>query len=156
MFKLLFETAWYSHSSCNWCIVLVMIDNFINSNTIEWVSMAEIKKENNAMTTQIFSQDCQKGRIFQRWKSGESRNHLLSVIWSQNTEVVMSAPSFPLPSGRIPAVGYGCWKVDREKAESLIETVIRTGYRHIDGACNYKNEREARIVNSQSRLQIWA
>ena len=68
----------------------------------------------------------------------------------------MSAPSFPLPSGRIPAVGYGCWKVDREKAESLIETVIRTGYRHIDGACNYKNEREARIVNSQSRLQIWA
>ena len=56
----------------------------------------------------------------------------------------MSAPSFPLPSGRIPAVGYGCWKVDREKAETLIETVIRTGYRHIDGACDYGNEREAR------------
>ena len=57
----------------------------------------------------------------------------------------MSTISFSLPSGRIPAVGYGCWKVDKEKAESLIESVITTGYRHIDGACNYKNEKEARV-----------
>ena len=34
--------------------------------------------------------------------------------------------------------------VDREKAESLIETVIKTGYRHIDGACDYGNEKEVR------------
>ena len=57
----------------------------------------------------------------------------------------MSTISFSLPSGRIPAVGYGCWKVDKEKAESLIESVIKTGYRHIDGACDYGNEKEERI-----------
>ena len=57
----------------------------------------------------------------------------------------MSPTTFALNAGRIPAVGFGCWKVDREKAESLIETVIRTGYRHIDGACDYGNEREERI-----------
>ena len=56
----------------------------------------------------------------------------------------MSPTTFALTAGRIPAVGFGCWKVDREKAESLMETVIRTGYRHIDGACDYGNEREAR------------
>ena len=57
----------------------------------------------------------------------------------------MSAPTFALATGRIPAVGFGCWKVDKGKAESLIETVIKTGYRHIDGACDYGNEREERI-----------
>jgi len=54
----------------------------------------------------------------------------------------MSATSFALSAGRIPAVGFGCWKVEKEKAESLIETVIKTGYRHIDGACDYGNEKE--------------
>ena len=49
-----------------------------------------------------------------------------------------------MPAGKIPAVGYGCWKVGREKAESLIESVIKAGYRHIDGACDYGNEKEAR------------
>jgi len=39
-------------------------------------------------------------------------------------------------------VGYGCWKVEKEKAESLIERVIKAGYRHIDGACDYGNEKE--------------
>lgn len=50
--------------------------------------------------------------------------------------------SFPVSSGRIPAVGYGCWKVSRDRATELVEGVIRAGYRHIDGACDYGNEKE--------------
>ena len=50
--------------------------------------------------------------------------------------------SFTVSSGRIPAVGYGCWKVPRDRATELVEGVIRAGYRHIDGACDYGNEKE--------------
>ena len=46
-------------------------------------------------------------------------------------------------SGRkIPSVGYGCWKLDKSKAADLVEAAIRDGYRHIDGACDYGNEKE--------------
>jgi len=50
--------------------------------------------------------------------------------------------TFPLMTGRMPAVGYGCWKVGTDKATELIEDVIKAGYRHIDGACDYGNEKE--------------
>lgn len=50
--------------------------------------------------------------------------------------------SFALPNGQMPAVGYGCWKVGKDNAADLIEKVIRLGYRHIDGACDYANEKE--------------
>ena len=48
--------------------------------------------------------------------------------------------SFDLPNGRMPAVGFGCWKVEKDAAADLIEKVIRLGYKHIDGA----NEKEVR------------
>eukprot|EP00092_Neocalanus_flemingeri_P107510 GFUD01137986.1.p1 GENE.GFUD01137986.1~~GFUD01137986.1.p1 ORF type:complete len:325 (-),score=73.88 GFUD01137986.1:187-1161(-) len=50
--------------------------------------------------------------------------------------------SFALPNGRMPAVGYGCWKIGKDTAADLIEKVIRLGYRHIDGASDYANEKE--------------
>ena len=49
-------------------------------------------------------------------------------------------------------MGYGCWKVEKEKAESLIESVIKAGYRHIDGACDYGNEKEARPARAMQML----
>jgi len=50
--------------------------------------------------------------------------------------------SFALPNGRMPAVGFGCWKVEKDATADLIEKVIKFGYRHIDGACDYANEKE--------------
>jgi len=50
--------------------------------------------------------------------------------------------SFPLSNGSMPAVGYGCWKVGKDVAADLVEKVIKLGYRHIDGACDYNNEKE--------------
>jgi len=55
---------------------------------------------------------------------------------------VASTLRLPLPNGSIPLVGYGCWKVDRANAADLVEKAIRMGYRHIDGACDYGNEKE--------------
>ena len=48
----------------------------------------------------------------------------------------------PLAKGAIPVLGYGCWKVDKAKAADIVESAIRMGYRHIDGACDYGNEKE--------------
>ncbi|OZJ05034.1 hypothetical protein BZG36_02124 [Bifiguratus adelaidae] len=43
---------------------------------------------------------------------------------------------------KMPKVGFGCWKVAPEQAASTIELAIRAGYRLIDGACDYGNEKE--------------
>ena len=74
-----------------------------------------------------------------------SEYRIRGVIFSdQHTAQAFSSvmTSFPVSSGRIPAVGYGCWKVSRDRATELVEGVIRAGYRHIDGACDYGNEKE--------------
>merc|ERR1712032_830906 len=55
---------------------------------------------------------------------------------------VVSTSRLALANGSIPLVGYGCWKVDRANAADLVEKAIRMGYRHIDGACDYGNEKE--------------
>src|SRR5947199_9476444 len=44
--------------------------------------------------------------------------------------------------GRLPAVGLGLWKVPRPAAAELVRQAIRTGYRHLDCACDYGNEAE--------------
>jgi D-xylose reductase len=43
---------------------------------------------------------------------------------------------------KLPAVGLGFWKVPRENAAELVVEAIRTGYRHLDCACDYGNEAE--------------
>jgi 2,5-diketo-D-gluconate reductase A len=58
----------------------------------------------------------------------------------------MTSPAFspvlPLLDGRsIPQLGLGVYKVDDAKAESLVAGAIELGYRHIDTAALYENER---------------
>src|SRR5262245_47177403 len=43
---------------------------------------------------------------------------------------------------RLPAVGLGFWKVPKPDAAELVRQAIRTGYRHLDCACDYGNEVE--------------
>jgi len=42
----------------------------------------------------------------------------------------------------IPIVGFGTWKLSKEKAKQAILDAIKTGYRHIDCASVYGNEKE--------------
>jgi hypothetical protein len=54
-----------------------------------------------------------------------------------------SVDSFALRSGdTMPKVGLGTWKIPKEiTADSIVEA-IRVGYRHLDCACDYGNEKE--------------
>lgn len=52
------------------------------------------------------------------------------------------APTLPLTSGaRIPHLGLGTWPLDDAGAEKAVATAIEGGYRLVDTAENYENER---------------
>ena len=46
-------------------------------------------------------------------------------------------------NSRMPAVGFGLWKIDRPDTASMVEASLRAGYRHLDSASDYGNEVEA-------------
>jgi D-xylose reductase len=51
--------------------------------------------------------------------------------------------SFPLKTGHhMPAIGAGMWKVDKPAVSQVVQQAIRSGYRHLDCACDYGNEAE--------------
>ena len=43
---------------------------------------------------------------------------------------------------KMPAVGFGCWKVDKDKCANVVYSAIKTGYRLLDEAAIYANEKE--------------
>ncbi len=43
---------------------------------------------------------------------------------------------------RIPALGFGTWQLSGKVAQSMVESALAIGYRHIDTAQMYGNERE--------------
>ena len=48
-----------------------------------------------------------------------------------------------LPTGaQMPSVGLGLWKIPKEQVADAVVEAIRAGYRHLDSACDYGNERE--------------
>jgi len=49
----------------------------------------------------------------------------------------------PLPSGgAIPLLGFGTWQITGPTARSATEAALAAGYRHLDTATVYRNERE--------------
>ena len=42
----------------------------------------------------------------------------------------------------MPAVGFGLWKLDNDKAADLVYSAIKSGYRHLDCAADYGNEKQ--------------
>jgi 2,5-diketo-D-gluconate reductase A len=54
-----------------------------------------------------------------------------------------SSPSVPLNDGHsIPALGFGVFKVAASETEQAVSAALQAGYRHIDTAAVYGNERE--------------
>ncbi|MDP3073632.1 MAG: aldo/keto reductase [Opitutaceae bacterium] len=52
-------------------------------------------------------------------------------------------PALTLPDGgQFPAVGLGFWKMPQPTTPALVHEAIRAGYRHLDCACDYGNERQ--------------
>ncbi|OBK76506.1 aldo/keto reductase [Mycobacterium sp. 1164985.4] len=55
----------------------------------------------------------------------------------------MASPSITLNDGNsIPQVGLGVWQTPPEDTERAVATAFEAGYRHIDTAAAYQNERE--------------
>lgn len=50
----------------------------------------------------------------------------------------------------IPAVGLGCWKIPRDACPALVKSAIEFGYRHLDCAADYGNEKEVGIGIKQA------
>ena len=43
----------------------------------------------------------------------------------------------------MPLIGYGCWKVDKQVCANVVYEAVKAGYRLIDEAADYGNEKEA-------------
>jgi diketogulonate reductase-like aldo/keto reductase len=55
----------------------------------------------------------------------------------------MSVPTLTLNNGvDIPAIGFGVYQAAPEETTAAVETALATGYRHVDTAAAYGNERE--------------
>lgn len=53
----------------------------------------------------------------------------------------MTTSAITLNTGApVPAIGLGLWKLANEAAPAMVEQAIRSGYRHLDSACDYGNE----------------
>ena len=51
-----------------------------------------------------------------------------------------SSASSPSSSSSIPMVGLGCWKM--KEPRSVVSKALEIGWRHVDSACDYGNEKE--------------
>ncbi|GAT10117.1 aldo/keto reductase [Mycolicibacterium novocastrense] len=65
----------------------------------------------------------------------------------------MASPSITLNDGNsIPQVGLGVWQTPPEDTERAVATALEAGYRHIDTAAAYRNEREVGEALKKSGL----
>ncbi|HXO51919.1 MAG TPA: aldo/keto reductase, partial [Mycobacterium sp.] len=65
----------------------------------------------------------------------------------------MAAPFITLNDGNsIPQVGLGVWQTPPEDTERAVATALDAGYRHIDTAAAYANEREVGSAVAKSGL----
>ena len=51
-------------------------------------------------------------------------------------------PSVTLSGGHMPQVGFGTWRLRGDQARAAVTAALSAGYRHIDTATMYANERE--------------
>lgn len=55
-------------------------------------------------------------------------------------EPALSVPTFEFPSGKMPAIGLGTWKMEDGSATPAVLEALKLGYRHVDCAPIYLNE----------------
>ena len=63
-------------------------------------------------------------------------------LWTdgQLHAMLMIEPLTLRSGAKMPVVGLGTWKIPREACKETVLEAIRTGYRHLDCACDYGNE----------------
>jgi 2,5-diketo-D-gluconate reductase A len=75
------------------------------------------------------------------------------------SEEPLSRASLKLPSGKeMPLLGFGTWQLKGKEASQATSWALETGYRHLDTATVYRNEREVGEALARSdvdRDSIW-
>src|SRR3954468_5749418 len=65
------------------------------------------------------------------------------MLTEPQTAVMPSIPTIPLNDGRpIPQLGFGVWQIEPEDTARAVSHALEIGYRHIDTAEMYGNERQ--------------
>ncbi|KAF7562645.1 hypothetical protein G7046_g1487 [Stylonectria norvegica] len=83
-----------------------------------------------------------------------------SLIFTySNTSLSLSSRTYTLNTGdKIPAVGLGTWQSKPNEVSTAVEAALRAGYRHIDTAFAYGNEKEVGAgikASAVPREEIW-
>lgn len=50
-------------------------------------------------------------------------------------------PSVPVTGGSMPLLGFGTWQIEESDAPAAVAAALEAGYRHIDTATGYRNQR---------------
>jgi len=50
-------------------------------------------------------------------------------------------PSLPVTGGAMPLLGFGTWQIDDSDVPAAVSSAFEAGYRHIDTATGYSNQR---------------
>ena len=67
---------------------------------------------------------------------------LIAIGLASSADRVADVPNVGLSDGvEIPQLGFGVFQVPPDETQSAVETALATGYRHIDTAAAYRNER---------------
>jgi 2,5-diketo-D-gluconate reductase A len=65
-----------------------------------------------------------------------------AVSWNRSSSALADVPNVRLSDGvEIPQVGFGVFQIPAEDTQRAVETALEAGYRHIDTAAAYRNER---------------
>lgn len=64
---------------------------------------------------------------------------LSSLVYAQKPD--FQVPISPSTLTQIPLLGFGTWNLKDERATTAVSHAIQVGYRHIDGAAIYGNEK---------------
>lgn len=73
----------------------------------------------------------------------KGRRRVFAAIGLNEKPVTDSETHLVLTSGdKMPSTGFGCWKVPKDQCAETVYNAIKNGYRCIDEACDYGNEKE--------------
>ena len=67
----------------------------------------------------------------------------LALLGLSRTQMqIPLGPGNPASIPSIPALGFGTWRLDKSNASEAVSVALQTGYRHLDCAAVYGNEKE--------------
>ena len=92
------------------------------------------------------------------------RRRVFACIGLDTKPMLKTQTNLVLSSGdEMPSVGLGCWKIPKEQtADTVYNAITQAGYRCIDEACDYGNEKECgdgikRVLDEGkiTRKELW-